>query len=252
MNVYQKTNTVDNGQLYVYLVDGSTNLGQYGYSAFGQPFMFLFADKHDGSLKDIAHTIAHEIGHAGFKLQHPIMLTSEANNLMESSAKVSLSFRASMATVALNSSEYLFRFAIIMLVKLIIIFDLCKWSKFWGVLYYMKPTITLLLLLLLITSLSAETLAITGGTLSGSTSVCAGNNSGRLNLVGKGIEWEVGDKINLQITNWNEPKLLPHKQQKLMAFAFNFKTNVFLPDFIGLGKGASFGFGTVKKMKSEK
>jgi len=69
---------------------------------------------------------------------------------------------------------------------------------------------------------------------------------------GKGIEWEVGDKINLQITNWNEPKLLPHKQQKLMAFAFNFKTNVFLPDFIGLGKGASFGFGTVKKMKSEK
>lgn len=57
----------------------------------------------------------------------------------------------------------------------------------------MKPTITLLLLLLLTTSLSAENFAITGGTLSGSKSVCAGNNSGTLNLTGNTapvVRWE--------------------------------------------------------------
>ncbi len=66
---------------------------------------------------------------------------------------------------------------------------------------------------------------------------------------GKGIGWEVGDKIKLQITNWNEPKLMPYKGIKRMAFAFNFKTNVFIPNYLGMGKGSSFGFGTVKQMK---
>ena len=62
----------------------------------------------------------------------------------------------------------------------------------------------------------------------------------------KGIGWEVDNQIKLQITNLDEPRLMTHKKQKMMAFSLNFKTNVFLPNFIGIGKGASFGFGTVK------
>jgi len=63
----------------------------------------------------------------------------------------------------------------------------------------------------------------------------------------KGIDWEIENQIQLEIIDWIDPKLMTYKKQKLMAFGFNFKTNVFLPDFIGIGKGASTGFGTVKK-----
>jgi len=34
----------------------------------------------------------------------------------------------------------------------------------------------------------------------------------------------------------------------MLAFNIEFKTNVFLPNFIGLGKGVSIGFGTIKQI----
>lgn len=65
----------------------------------------------------------------------------------------------------------------------------------------------------------------------------------------KGIQWQVEGDIQLRIHQIKEQKWLPYKgQQKLLAFTLNFECNVTLPDYIGLGKGSSVGFGVVKRI----
>lgn len=68
----------------------------------------------------------------------------------------------------------------------------------------------------------------------------------------KGLEWTVGKPIELVITEYNEPQPVVFKKQKLLGFDLKFKTNVFLPNFIGLGKAVSHGFGIVKQLKNNK
>jgi hypothetical protein len=41
------------------------------------------------------------------------------------------------------------------------------------------------------------------------------------------------------------------KGMKMECFDAVFKTNITLPDFIGLGKGASLGFGTLFRMEKK-
>lgn len=68
----------------------------------------------------------------------------------------------------------------------------------------------------------------------------------------KGVKWDVDRTIRLRIDEVMRAKLVPYKSQRLMAFDLTFRTNVFLPDFIGLGKGVSLGFGTVSQLKVRK
>lgn len=75
---------------------------------------------------------------------------------------------------------------------------------------------------------------------------------GNLLAFAKGIGWHVEDTIKAEITKVKEIKFLPFKGQEVLAFSVNFRSNVSLPDFIGLGKGASVGFGIVKKFIPEK
>ena len=65
----------------------------------------------------------------------------------------------------------------------------------------------------------------------------------------KGVKWDVDRTIRLRIDEVLRIKQVPYKSQRLMAFDLIFRTNVFLPDFIGLGKGVSLGFGTVSQLK---
>ncbi|MFW5721489.1 MAG: CRISPR-associated endonuclease Cas6 [Bacteroidota bacterium] len=44
-------------------------------------------------------------------------------------------------------------------------------------------------------------------------------------------------------------KVITYKDVKHQTFDVSFKTNIFLPEYIGLGKGVSIGFGTVKTRK---
>lgn len=64
----------------------------------------------------------------------------------------------------------------------------------------------------------------------------------------KGIDWSIEKEIKLQIKNMQEPRSISYKGNKLTAFNLVFSTNVFLPNFIGLGKGASSGFGVIVKI----
>jgi len=64
----------------------------------------------------------------------------------------------------------------------------------------------------------------------------------------KGIGWEVDKEIKLHIKNMREPKTISYKGNKLSSFSLVCSTNVFLPNYIGLGKGVSTGFGVVSKI----
>jgi hypothetical protein len=68
----------------------------------------------------------------------------------------------------------------------------------------------------------------------------------------KGIEWNIEKEIKMHIRHLNEGRKVKHKGVYVEAFNVDFKTNVFLPNFIGLGKGVSRGFGIVKRIKNEK
>lgn len=65
----------------------------------------------------------------------------------------------------------------------------------------------------------------------------------------KGLDNHFTDSLSCTITAINNPWFYKFKGAKLQGFDIEYKTNVFLPDFIGLGKGVSMGFGTVKQLK---
>lgn len=61
----------------------------------------------------------------------------------------------------------------------------------------------------------------------------------------KGIDWQIKEKIELKITDLPQSQLISYKKQKLQTFNLDFKTNVFIPQYIGLGAKTSVGMGTV-------
>jgi hypothetical protein len=65
----------------------------------------------------------------------------------------------------------------------------------------------------------------------------------------KGIGWDIDREISLRIDNIEKVRPVTFKEQKVLAFDVAFRTNVFLPDYLGLGKGVSLGFGNVRQMK---
>lgn len=61
----------------------------------------------------------------------------------------------------------------------------------------------------------------------------------------KGVGVHFDGQVVARITQMDEPRLQYYKGVKLMSFDAEFKTNVSLPDYVGLGKGVSLGMGTV-------
>ena len=68
----------------------------------------------------------------------------------------------------------------------------------------------------------------------------------------EGIDFLADKQIDVQISNINTERVVPYKNQDMQAFSLTFGTNVSLPNFIGLGKGSSVGFGVVKEIVKEK
>lgn len=64
----------------------------------------------------------------------------------------------------------------------------------------------------------------------------------------KGVGVHFDEQVVAKITQLDEPKLQYYKGVKLMSFDAEFKSNVSLPDYIGLGKGVSLGMGTITNM----
>jgi hypothetical protein len=64
----------------------------------------------------------------------------------------------------------------------------------------------------------------------------------------KGVDIHIDDDLQCTITQLSEPRTVKNKNVKLMCFDAQFKSNVSLPDFIGLGKNASIGYGMTNKL----
>lgn len=72
---------------------------------------------------------------------------------------------------------------------------------------------------------------------------------GNIISMAKGIKWQIEKEIKVKITCIHKEHFVTFKENKLHAFTVDFKSNVFLPTGIGLGKSASFGFGNITKTK---
>jgi hypothetical protein len=63
----------------------------------------------------------------------------------------------------------------------------------------------------------------------------------------KGIGLHLEKHLDVKILKLEERHTLTYKGVKMQDFDAEFKTNISLPDFIGLGKGVSIGFGMIAK-----
>ncbi len=67
----------------------------------------------------------------------------------------------------------------------------------------------------------------------------------------KGIDWHIDKEVAVTVLKINKERWLPYKKTKLLTIDLTFKTNVFLPNYIGLGKNVSLGYGIVKQVKQK-
>jgi len=66
----------------------------------------------------------------------------------------------------------------------------------------------------------------------------------------KGIDWTVDKEIQLSIRDIRRNRTARVKGKLLEGFDLDFTTNVFLPNYIGLGKSVSLGYGVVTKPRN--
>lgn len=68
----------------------------------------------------------------------------------------------------------------------------------------------------------------------------------------KGLNIFFDKQVECKITWLSEPTLTNYKNVKLSMFDAEFITNISIPDFTGLGKGVSIGYGTTVRKKERK
>lgn len=73
--------------------------------------------------------------------------------------------------------------------------------------------------------------------------------TGNILSLAKGIGWTVEKEVKVKVKQILKQRWIPLKDKKVLGFDIEFDTNVFLPNYIGLGKNVSIGFGVVKQKK---
>lgn len=76
--------------------------------------------------------------------------------------------------------------------------------------------------------------------------------TGNILSFAKGLGITLTSNVSCRISSIAGQRLSIYKGVKMMSFDIVFKTNVSLPNYIGLGKGVSLGFGTVKRINNVK
>lgn len=75
---------------------------------------------------------------------------------------------------------------------------------------------------------------------------------GNLLSMCKGLGIYLSEELKVSITRLNEPRLVKVKGVRVMSFDVDFRSNLSLPDGIGIGKNASLGYGTVLRSRQKK
>lgn len=66
----------------------------------------------------------------------------------------------------------------------------------------------------------------------------------------KGLGIHIDKEILCNITEVSSPRIVRAKGVKLMSFDIEFKSNLSIPDYAGIGKHASIGYGTIVKKRN--
>lgn len=66
-----------------------------------------------------------------------------------------------------------------------------------------------------------------------------------------GLNCHLNQKITCKITGFNDCHSYLYKGVKMQGVDAEFTTNIYLPDYIGVGKGVSLGFGMVKSINDK-
>lgn len=74
--------------------------------------------------------------------------------------------------------------------------------------------------------------------------------TGNILSFAKGVGWHIEKQVQVEIQDIKGQKMIRYKGVPLMAFDVAFSTNVFLPNYLGLGKSASHGYGVVYQSKN--
>lgn len=75
---------------------------------------------------------------------------------------------------------------------------------------------------------------------------------GNILSMAKGIGWTVDKQVEVTQLEVENARKYKFKNVPLIGFEIKFQCNVYLPSYIGIGKGASHGFGMVKQYRPEK
>jgi len=75
---------------------------------------------------------------------------------------------------------------------------------------------------------------------------------GNILSMAKGLGWYVDREIKVNLLHRSPMRLASFKETRLSSFDVRFETNVWLPRYMGLGKGAALGFGVVEQLHYHK
>ena len=70
--------------------------------------------------------------------------------------------------------------------------------------------------------------------------------TGNILSFAKGMDYHIKERLMVKITHLSKPFSQTFKGQNVLVFNIEFVSNIELPQWIGLGKGSSLGFGTVE------
>lgn len=71
----------------------------------------------------------------------------------------------------------------------------------------------------------------------------------QLLVCARGLNWELQQRLNIHIRKIYHSKWVSFKGVKINTFSIRFSTYISLPEFIGIGKGTSLGFGVIERCK---
>ncbi|GBC60647.1 hypothetical protein DENIS_1604 [Desulfonema ishimotonii] len=74
--------------------------------------------------------------------------------------------------------------------------------------------------------------------------------TGNILAFAKGIGWRIDSQIRVSIPRLPDHHLLTFKTHQMSGFTLDFTANISLPEFIGLGKSVSRGFGLITRRKN--
>ena len=72
----------------------------------------------------------------------------------------------------------------------------------------------------------------------------------QINSFAKGVDWDLTDAFFVKILSTPAEEWLQYKhKQKTLVFTLDFECTVSLPEYVGLGRGASRGLGVVRRVR---